>query len=351
MKHLYILAALIFLTHGVFAQATNTFPANGPVGIGTVTPPTLLYVSGDHQTTSFGLHYGHPDPLNSADLRLWASEPGATWTGTGIGNNVSNSPGILRINTSKGASYMRLLEQEIRLNVVRIDGTDVNGMTINGYGNIGFGTTAPDQKLVVGGNIKAILDQSTFPDKNVFNIMSLGVSGASGARNWTLRGVYQYGNGVGVNAAGGDLDIIKSLDGNTILGTKFDGTALGNIGIGTTTPGSYRLAVNGNIRAKEIKVESTNWPDYVFVKDYQLPTLQQTAEFIKDNGHLPGIPNAEEVKDNGIDLGEMNAKLLKKIEELTLHAIDQEKRISTQEKESAALKALVLKMSEKFYNK
>nr|WP_197718722.1 hypothetical protein [Pedobacter schmidteae] len=100
-----------------------------------------------------------------------------------------------------------------------------------------------------------------------------------------------------------------------------------NVGIGTTDTKGYRLAVNGKIRTHEIKVETANWPDYVFAKDYQLPTLQETEKHIKENGHLPGIPSAEEVKTNGIDLGEMNAKLLQKIEELTLHLINQQKEI------------------------
>ncbi|ACU03277.1 hypothetical protein [Pedobacter heparinus] len=101
----------------------------------------------------------------------------------------------------------------------------------------------------------------------------------------------------------------------------------GDVGIGTTDPKGYKLAVNGKIRAQEIKVEASPWPDYVFTKDYQLPTLQQTENHIKEKGHLPGIPSAEEVKANGIDLGEMNAKLLQKIEELTLHAIEQNRKI------------------------
>jgi hypothetical protein len=98
----------------------------------------------------------------------------------------------------------------------------------------------------------------------------------------------------------------------------------GNVGIGTATPNA-KLAVNGNIRAKEIKVETANWPDYVFAKDYELPSLTDTENHIKEKGHLPGIPSAEEVKANGIELGEMNAKLLKKIEELTLYLIEMKK--------------------------
>ena len=100
----------------------------------------------------------------------------------------------------------------------------------------------------------------------------------------------------------------------------------GNVGIGTETP-IDKLSVNGKIRAQEIKVETANWSDYVFAKDYQLPSLKETEQYIKDKGHLPDIPSAEEVHANGVDLGEMNAKLLKKIEDLTLHLINQEKKL------------------------
>ena len=100
----------------------------------------------------------------------------------------------------------------------------------------------------------------------------------------------------------------------------------GNVGIGTSNPGAWKLAVNGNIRAKEIKVE-TGWADYVFEDNYSLPTLEEVESHIKEKGHLINIPSAKEVEENGIQLGEMNKLLLEKIEELTLYIIQQEKRI------------------------
>ena len=104
-------------------------------------------------------------------------------------------------------------------------------------------------------------------------------------------------------------------------------TQSGNLGIGILIPGE-RLSVNGNIRAKEIKVEVNYWPDYVFRDDYPLRSLSQLERYIKDNGHLPEIPDAASVGDQGISLGEMNKLLLKKIEELTLHLIAQDKKVS-----------------------
>lgn len=85
--------------------------------------------------------------------------------------------------------------------------------------------------------------------------------------------------------------------------------------------------MNGKIRAREVRVENENWPDYVFSKDYELLPLNETEKYITDNGHLPGIPSADEVKNNSIALGELNAGLLRKIEELTLHLIEKDKQI------------------------
>ncbi len=106
----------------------------------------------------------------------------------------------------------------------------------------------------------------------------------------------------------------------------------GNVGIGTTVPPSgYKLAVAGNILAHEIKVSAAGnlpWPDFVFHDEYELKPLSEVEEYVQENHHLPNIPSEQEVKEDGISLGEMNAKLLQKIEELTLYIIEQDKRLS-----------------------
>lgn len=95
----------------------------------------------------------------------------------------------------------------------------------------------------------------------------------------------------------------------------------GVVGIGTTTPDlAYKLSVNGTIRAKEIKV-NTGWSDFVFSPDYKLTPLDELENSIKLNRHLPDIPTAKEVEIDGVSLGEMQSKLLQKIEELTLYVI------------------------------
>ncbi|MGA6119307.1 hypothetical protein [Sphingobacterium anhuiense] len=109
----------------------------------------------------------------------------------------------------------------------------------------------------------------------------------------------------------------------------------GNVGIGTDTP-KEKLSVNGNIRAHQIKVETTNWPDYVFKDDYKLSSLEDTEKFIQANGHLPQVPKAETVEKEGYSLNEMDKILLKKVEELTLHLI----RL---DKENKELKELILR--------
>lgn len=83
--------------------------------------------------------------------------------------------------------------------------------------------------------------------------------------------------------------------------------------------------VDGLLRAKEIKVE-TGWADFVFDRDYRLPSLAEVERHIREKGHLQGIPTGEEVKTNGVNLGEMNVKLLQKIEELTLYIIENDKK-------------------------
>jgi hypothetical protein len=102
----------------------------------------------------------------------------------------------------------------------------------------------------------------------------------------------------------------------------------GNVGIGTDVTHGYKLAVKGKILAEELKVKlSQNWPDYVFNKNYHLLPLKEVDQFIQTNNHLPDMPSAKEVQDNGVNVGEMNARLVKKVEELTLYLIAMQKEM------------------------
>lgn len=102
----------------------------------------------------------------------------------------------------------------------------------------------------------------------------------------------------------------------------------GNVGIGTDSP-KNKLDVAGTIRATEVKVE-TGWADFVFDKDYKLSSLEEVESHIKKYKRLPDIPSEAQVKEEGVGLGEMQVKLLQKIEELTLYVIEQNKKLETQ---------------------
>ena len=92
---------------------------------------------------------------------------------------------------------------------------------------------------------------------------------------------------------------------------------------------TYSLAVNGDALFNKVKVKLyANWPDYVFHKTYTLMPLYEVEKFIQANNHLPEVPTASEVEKEGLDIGDNQAVLLKKIEEMTLYIIEQDKRIS-----------------------
>ena len=111
----------------------------------------------------------------------------------------------------------------------------------------------------------------------------------------------------------------------------------GNVGIGTTVPGS-KLTVKGRVHAEEVKVDlSVPGPDYVFKEGYNLKSLEEVQNYIKEHGHLPNIPSAKEMEVDGIQLGEMNMKLLEKIEELTLYIISMKKELKRLDRQNESL--------------
>ena len=111
---------------------------------------------------------------------------------------------------------------------------------------------------------------------------------------------------------------------------KSDGNSyvMGSLAIGTDDPKGYKFAVNGDAIFTKVKVKAFNtWPDYVFEPNFKLRSLAELEFFIKQNKHLPEVPSAAEVEQNGLDLGNSQAVLLKKIEELTLYMIEMNKKI------------------------
>ncbi len=188
----------------------------------------------------------------------------------------------------------------------------INRMTIDGQtGNVGIGTTAPEEKLHVLGD--ALIEQT-----NGRSIKIDGYHGieTSGQTHWLHLNRYSDDNvAIGYNSTAN----VYLVQGG------------GNVGIGTTAPDS-KLTVKGKIHAEEVKIDlSVPAPDYVFTKDYELLTLNEVQQHIAEKGHLPNIPSAKELETHGVELGVMNMKLLEKIEELMLYTIAQEEKIGNQE--------------------
>lgn len=110
----------------------------------------------------------------------------------------------------------------------------------------------------------------------------------------------------------------------------------GNVGIGKKNP-TDKLEVNGQIHAKSVKIDLKEWADYVFLEGYDLVRLREIESYINTHGHLPEVPSTEEVLENGIDVGQMNTLLLKKIEELTLHLIEKDHQVEKLQEQYNAL--------------
>jgi len=119
----------------------------------------------------------------------------------------------------------------------------------------------------------------------------------------------------------------------------------GNIGVGIATP-QTKLAVNGTITTMKVKVTQTGWPDFVFSSNYRLPELPQLEKYIAAYRHLPGIASAAEVEKNGVDLGDNQAAMLQKLEELTLYVIRQNKEIESLKEENKKLLSMQAQLDE-----
>jgi hypothetical protein len=158
----------------------------------------------------------------------------------------------------------------------------------------------------------------------------------------------QYESGLftkfGNNTIWSDL-VIKDTGNVQRAFVKSNGLAyFQKLGIGTTnTNDTAILFVEGQIRARQVKVDEDAWPDYVFAKDYKLPSLQNIQKFIKENNHLPGIPSAAEIQIKGLDVGQNQAALMRKVEELTLYMIKQNEEIQKLRCEVKQLKKAVHK--------
>ena len=182
--------------------------------------------------------------------------------------------------------------------------------------NVGIGTPSSSRLLTISG---VGSDMAGNGDLKVVGSGTIGasvslVAAGIGARTYSLIST--------ASAAGaGMFGVYDSTPGTYRMVID----SAGNLGIGTTNLSTYKLAVEGNIGARDIIVTNTPWSDYVFKPGYRLRPLSEVASFIRQHGRLPEIPSEAEVKEKGVTVADIQAKLLAKIEELTLHLIQQEK--------------------------
>jgi len=208
------------------------------------------------------------------------------------------------------------------------------GSVITSTGSIGLGYASPTAKLDIAGGINlrsTITNASTRPAISTTKIAG-EIRGVSPVGDASDDGFIRLSAGGGTNISAQSFiemtgfstvsDMYKTIRMGTggVEVIRINGS--GNVGIGTSNPGLYKLAVEGTIGARKVQVKQTSWADFVFDDNYQLPSLYEVDKFIKANKHLKGIPAANEVLENGLDIGENNKMLLQVSEELMLHNIN-----------------------------
>lgn len=342
-KLLLFLLASLAANYSSFAQ--NTFPTpSGYTGIGTNGPRTPLEVAPppNNSATPAGLFRltGHQswgsvltlatDDPNGDDARmLFAYRGGAKrWALGGYSN-------ATRFSIWEDAGD-------------GLYGTDWGSerFTVLPGGNVGIGTGNPQAVLDIGkplgsgelGSVLARLNEGSWQGSGTFigvrgydtqpsggnthdNVKSFAIEhsfyGLTNSSINFLRGIALTGGSITFNT-----------DNNTekmrILGN-------GNVAIGTTDAKGYKLAINGSAIAASMTVKLYgNWGDYVFKKNYHLAALSEVKMYVEKNHHLPEMPSAIEIQEKGINLGEMNKLLVKKVEELTLYLIEKDKELKKQ---------------------
>jgi len=310
---------LIFTWLGLFSATlvaqTNTFPSDGNVGVGTLSPQGKL------QVNSTGTLGG-----------LWNPPASYLTLHDGGGQKL-----IMDSNEIYGSHTLHLgayTGDVVKFRSIFTSGLAKDWMIIKNDGSVGIGTNAPLGLLhVTSGNsgdaifrLEADRDNNNESDNPIIQMRQDG----------DIIGVDMgFSENFGENKFG--IAPWHSQNGGNDWSAFVVDIASGNIGVGTQSPGSWKLAVKGKIRAEEIKVE-TGWADYVFDEDYMLPSLEDVEKHIKKKGHLINIPSAKEVEENGIELGEMNKLLLEKIEEQMLYILQQRKQIQRLEKELNEIK-------------
>ncbi len=284
-----------------------TIKREGKVGIGTLTPSENLTVYGTSARLSITGESGSSAIIMGNQNSGGVNNPSAIWSANG------------NLFFGGGTSWNR-------------GGTLSSNMIVADNGNVGVGvgTSSPRSKFYVKKGVSGGTSHgfSTLTVEGASNEMisiltpnnKTAYFGFSDSDDDYVGGMqYEHAN---------DRLIFRSNNHNADMVIDKNG----NVGIGTTDTQGFKLGVNGRIAATEVKVAKyEHWADFVFEEDYDLPTLKEVEKHIEEKGHLENIPSAEEVKKDGFFLGEMDAKLLRKIEELMLYTIEQEKELKKQE--------------------
>ncbi|MBL0743094.1 hypothetical protein [Chryseolinea lacunae] len=282
--------------YGIQFQTSGSTPQmtllnSGYLGIGTTTPTQKLTLGG-------GGKFRIEDPGNAYSNLIYSFATISNYrSGLVLESNAAINFGLNGPNAV--GSPFRWLSSDNST----IDYSTNNGelMRLQKDGKLGLGTVAPSS------NFHIYVPSTSTP------ISGLSVD------------VQSFVNGT--NANNSHFFRVRDVGGNT---TAFIVKGTGYVGIATANPDAY-LTVNGDVHAKSVRVDlNVAGPDYVFESDYKLPSLFELNAFIQQNKHLPEVPSAKEMEKNGLDLGDMNLILLKKVEELTLYTIQQQKDILAQ---------------------
>ncbi|MBI2273961.1 MAG: hypothetical protein HYU70_09210 [Bacteroidetes bacterium] len=291
------------------------------VGIGTTNPTQKLFVSGGAKVKSLYIGSGstfsdRPGYDDNIYIRQPIQTNGGYW-----GMRIAIAGPLA--NHTAPFYPLRYMTDE---NNDGVEDTDRLYLTKEGgayFGdNVGIGTVSPGYKLDVNGSIgstsyyPSLVLAAGYWGGSTFSIYSGTNTGSTSDGDFTT---FINPASKGFNFRQGSSDIL------TIA-------SAGNVGIGTGSP-SEKLSVNGNIRAQKIIVSQTGWSDYVFNADYKLRSLSSLEAFIKENKHLPEVPSANEVEEKGISVGDNQALLLKKIEEMTLYLIQLKRQVDEQSKQ------------------
>ncbi len=346
----------IFLTIIAIFFATFTFSQN--VGIGTTAPETKLHVVEQEDATD-GIAGVFINVQNASNTSAPGKLTGIRFRTDGVGTPINSryKGGLLFEKTGSWGVGSLHFATNNEGNNASITYSDVK-MTVNSIGNVGIGTTNPDiSKLqILGGTGNLFHATNSTNDLGV----SMSVPGSSPTLgfNVLLNSGYKF---MGTGYAGmfqhssvtGDLNYFTSnatgSGGNSIgfLGSFFTLDAAGRVGLSNSAPkaklhvngnmvigstslepaAGYLLSIDGRVICEEARVQiSGAWPDYVFNDNYKLRPLEELEKLINEQKHLPNIPAAAEVEKEGIALGDMNKRLIEKVEELTLYIIALDKQ-------------------------